>query len=105
MKKYMSDSQEDDLAIDVRSEGEGWGEGLLTGQAVALIPHYLLTILTQLLLPCGESLDIYELGASTQRIHPLWYSRLTPDLQAVSLQAGRAKTKNKINVFNYTVKE
>lgn len=83
MKKYICDSQEDDLAVDVRPEGEGRGEGLLAEQAVALVKRCLLTILPQLLLPRGESLDVHELGASTQRIHPLRLYRL--DLRAAAL--------------------
>lgn len=71
VKKYARDSQEDDLAVDVWSERERRGEGLLSEQAVALVQRRLLTILTQLLLPRGERLDVHELGASTQRIHPL----------------------------------
>ena len=87
MEKCWRDSQEDDLAVDVWSAGEGRGEGLLTEQTVAVILR-LLTILTQLLLPRGESLDIYKLRASTQRIHPLWRNRLAPDLRPASLQEG-----------------
>lgn len=68
------DSQEDDLAVDVRSAGEGRGEGVLAEQAVAaLLLRQLRAVLAQLLLPHGQSLHVHELGASTQRIHrPLW---------------------------------
>lgn len=66
----MFDSQEDDLPVDVRSEGEGRGEGLQAAQAVAVLPRRRLALLTQLLLPCWESLDVHKLGASAQRIHP-----------------------------------
>lgn len=89
MKKYTCDSQEHDLAVDVWSEGEGRGEGLLAEQAVALVQRCLLAILAQLLLPRGESLDVHELGASTQRIHPLRHCRLTLDIRALPLRAGR----------------
>lgn len=68
MKKCSCDSHEDELAVDVGSEGEGRGEGVRAGQAVALVGRRLLT---ELLLPGGESLDVHELGASAQRIHPL----------------------------------
>lgn len=86
MKKYKCDSQEDDLAVDVWSEGEGRGEGLLAEQAVTVVQRCLLTVLPELLLPRGESLDVHELGASTQRIHPRWHYRL--DLQAAALHTG-----------------
>lgn len=88
METEASDSQEDDLAVDVRSEGEGRGEGLLTEQTVALLLHRLLRVLAELLLPRRERLDVYELRASTQRIHPLGGPRYgpTPGLQATALR-------------------
>lgn len=71
----LCDSQEDDLAVDVCSDGEGRGEGFLAKQAFALVQGCLLDILIQLLLPSGESLDVNELRASTQRIHPITHRR------------------------------
>lgn len=61
------DSQEDDLGVDVWSEGEGGREGL----ALARVRQGGLAILGQLLRPRGECVDVHELGASAQRIHPL----------------------------------
>jgi len=81
MKKCVSDSQEDDLPVDVRSKGEGRGEGLLAERVVTLLHRRFDSILSELLLPRRKSLDIHKLGASTQRIHPLWHYKLTQGLQ------------------------
>lgn len=88
----MGDSQEDDLAVDVWPEGEGRGKGLQAEQAVVLVQCCGLNILPQLLLPRRESLDVHEVGASTQRIHLRWHNKLTLDLQAAALQAGKRET-------------
>lgn len=69
VKEAACDSQEDDLAVDVGSEGEGRGEDLLAEQAVPPVQRRLLLV-SQLLLPGGERLDVHELGASAQRVHP-----------------------------------
>lgn len=79
VRKYSCDSQEDDLAVDVWSKGEGRGEGLL---AVTLAQRHLFTIFAQLLLPRRKSLDVHKLGASAQRIHPLRHHKLSQRLQA-----------------------
>lgn len=72
------DSQEDDLRVDVWSEGERRGDVL----AVAPVQRGGLAILLQLLRPCGESLDVHEPGTSAQRIHPPRHCRATLDAQA-----------------------
>lgn len=97
-----SDSQEDDLAVDVWSEGEGRGKGLLTEQTVALLPQRLLHVLADLLLlPRRERLDVYELRASTQRIHPPDGAAPrygpTPGLQATALREERREESELYN--------
>lgn len=72
------DSQQDDLGVDVWSEGERRREGLV----LARVRRGGLAILGQLLRPRGESLDVHKLGASTQRIHPLRHRRRSLDEEA-----------------------
>jgi len=63
-------SQQDDLAVDVWSEGEWRGEVLQAVSRAQRVQRVQRHPLPQLLLPRGESLDVHELAASAQRVHP-----------------------------------